>query len=305
LDTPLHDAVESGHVGVVDLLLSHGADLELKNESGETPLDVASNQDILVLLDDWKTNTAKVLTRYDDGKTLLHKAVSRGLVSSVLDCLKYGSDINARDNSAWTPLHEACLSGNLELAELLLSYGADIQAQALDNDTPLHQASANNFGEIVKILLMYGADPIKADAHSRIPSDLTESEEIRKMLNAPKETYLPHKVPKYLPRLASDSMETVVEESKSEENNEEPVVTYNEERRHSEASFSSTREERKFQALLKKLEESEQKSVNISGQKEHKRLRKFDDDIASSFSESEDSLNSLNKKSKNEGIIYF
>jgi hypothetical protein len=292
-------------VGVVDLLLSHGAALELKNENGQTALDVASNTNVLQLLNDWQNNTTKVLTRYDDGKTLLHKAVSKGSVSSVLDCLKYGSDINARDNSAWTPLHEACLTVNVEMVELLLSYGADIQAQALDNDTPLHQACANNFAEIVKTLLMYGADPKQADAHSRIPADLTESEEIRKMLNAPKETYFPHKVPKYLPRLAIKSMDVVVEDSKAEEIIEDPVLSHDESRRLSKASFSSTREERKFQALLRKLEESEQKSAGRSGLKESKRYRKFGDDIASSSSESVDDFSAISKKSKNEGIVFF
>lgn len=289
----------------MDLLLSHGASLELRNENGETAQDVASNENIIQLLDDWKVNTTKILTRYDDGKTLLHKAVSKGSVSAILDCLKYGSDINARDNSAWTPLHEACLLGNLEIVQLLLSYGAEIQPQALDNDTPLHQACANNFYEVVKILLLYGADPLQCDAHSRAPVDLTESEEIKKMLNAPKETYLPYKSPKYLPRIASEFVEAGPDDAKNEEVTDEPSFVTDDARRTSEASFASTREERKFQALLKKLEQNEQKTLNMSEQKDSKRYRKLRDDFRSSSSDSEDSSIVNRKKSKNEGIIFI
>ena len=289
----------------MDLLLSHGASLELKNENGQTANDVATSQNIIQLLNEWKVNTAKVLTRYEDGKTLLHKAVSKGSVGSILDCLKYGSDINARDNSAWTPLHEACLLGNVEIVQVLLSYGAEIQPMALDKDTPLHQACANNFLDVVKLLLEYGADPNRADAHGRTPMDLTVLDSIKEMLLAPKENYIPHKTPKYLPRLA-ESIEEVSEESKQEEMTEDASVMNEDFRPASDISFASSREERKFQALLKKLAQNEEKSSTKSGNKDPKRFRKFEDDFYSSSSDSENIFNMMSKKSKNQGmLIYF
>ena len=41
-DTPLIIAARNGHERMVDLLLTHGADLTLQNDNGESALDLAS-----------------------------------------------------------------------------------------------------------------------------------------------------------------------------------------------------------------------------------------------------------------------
>jgi len=38
--TPLHDAAYRGHKEIVELLIDAGADVNAKNNSGETPLDM-------------------------------------------------------------------------------------------------------------------------------------------------------------------------------------------------------------------------------------------------------------------------
>ena len=43
--TPLHQASGSGHVEVITALLAAGADKTIKDKDGETPHDVAKNQD--------------------------------------------------------------------------------------------------------------------------------------------------------------------------------------------------------------------------------------------------------------------
>ena len=43
--TPLHDASENGHVEVITALLAAGADKTTKNNKGQTPHDVAKNQE--------------------------------------------------------------------------------------------------------------------------------------------------------------------------------------------------------------------------------------------------------------------
>ena len=48
--TPLHEAAQKGRTQLCALLLAHGADPTLKNQEGQTPLDLASADDVKCLL---------------------------------------------------------------------------------------------------------------------------------------------------------------------------------------------------------------------------------------------------------------
>ncbi|MCV6638661.1 ankyrin repeat domain-containing protein [Candidatus Albibeggiatoa sp. nov. NOAA] len=55
--TPLHYAVEAGHLGIVKRLLEAGAVIDCQDEFGETPLDKAKRlkrKDVLNLLKEYK-----------------------------------------------------------------------------------------------------------------------------------------------------------------------------------------------------------------------------------------------------------
>ena len=43
--TPLHEAAQKGRTQLCALLLAHGADPTLKNQEGQTPLDLVSVSD--------------------------------------------------------------------------------------------------------------------------------------------------------------------------------------------------------------------------------------------------------------------
>jgi hypothetical protein len=48
--TPLHEAAQKGRTQLCALLLAHGADPALNNQEGQTPLDLASADDVKCLL---------------------------------------------------------------------------------------------------------------------------------------------------------------------------------------------------------------------------------------------------------------
>ena len=50
--TPLHGAAYYGHGSIVKLLLTHGADPNIKNACGNTPVDEASSPEILQIFED-------------------------------------------------------------------------------------------------------------------------------------------------------------------------------------------------------------------------------------------------------------
>ena len=60
--TPLHEAAQKGRTQLCALLLAHGADPTLKNQEGQTPLDLCSADDVKCLLQDAMPSTLSLPT---------------------------------------------------------------------------------------------------------------------------------------------------------------------------------------------------------------------------------------------------
>ena len=57
--TPLSGAAESGHRGVVEMLLKAGAEIDAKDKFGRTPLNwarIKGHADVVELLQNWPSN---------------------------------------------------------------------------------------------------------------------------------------------------------------------------------------------------------------------------------------------------------
>ena len=152
--TPLHDAALWGHKEIAELLLANGADVNAKDDDGDTPLDVA------ILRNDKETAD---LLRKHGGKTTeeleeIFHAIEDGNIEAVKQHLAAGADVNAKDNIEWTPLHMAADLGYKEIVELLLTNGADVNAKDYKGVTPLHDAALWGHKEIAELLLAKGAD---------------------------------------------------------------------------------------------------------------------------------------------------
>ena len=63
LETPLHYASWNGYIDCVRVLLSHGANIEIKNQLGKTPLDVVC-RDADEPYDKNKDEIIKMLNKY-------------------------------------------------------------------------------------------------------------------------------------------------------------------------------------------------------------------------------------------------
>ena len=86
----------------------------------------------------------------DDGETPLH-AVARGGAGAevaAVALVNAGADVNARNSQAWTPLHIAALTPGEDtvLQVLLLQADADVNARTHLGETPLHIAASGHRG---------------------------------------------------------------------------------------------------------------------------------------------------------------
>jgi ankyrin repeat protein/beta-lactamase regulating signal transducer with metallopeptidase domain len=116
--------INSGDIEQVKLLISQGADINVKNSNGLTPLYLASQE----------------------GR--------KDVVELLID---NGADINAKNNNGITPLHRAAREGHKDVVELLISRGADINVKNTRGQTPLDLAQQRGHTEIVELLKNHGA----------------------------------------------------------------------------------------------------------------------------------------------------
>jgi cytohesin len=118
--TLLHDAALKGHVDIMELLLSHGAEVNSLNAQGATAL---------------------------------HDAALAGQRAAADALLKHGANINARDSeSGATPLHQAASWGRRSVVELLLARHADPGIKDKNGRTALDLAVANGQQEVAEVL---------------------------------------------------------------------------------------------------------------------------------------------------------
>ena len=142
--TPLVSALAGNYFQIAQLLLQHGADVDVRGAWGWTPLLSASLRGNTQVVEWLLNHGADAIARLSNGLTPLHLAASRGHLQVARILLEHKADINAQTLEGHTPLHQASLSGSLDVAELLLGlvgHGVDVNARDNAHSTPLHLAS--------------------------------------------------------------------------------------------------------------------------------------------------------------------
>ena len=172
-DTPLMLACAKGHYEFCQMLIEHGADVNLQNSCDDFALRIAvwnQHTNIVKLLLDSKADhrlvcrtwsrTYEDCIRYTYG-TALHSAGNNELIQLLIDS---GANVNARDDLGRTPLHHAALFNGPTAIVKLIQAGAIIDAK--DNyvvynynhrETPLCLAIICGHVESVSVLLAMGA----------------------------------------------------------------------------------------------------------------------------------------------------
>ena len=178
---PLVAALEEDHIEVAGLLLEHGANPDVRDTTGETPL-------LRVLSQRQRNpvNKVRLLLKYAadvnaHGLTLrspLHLAEYNGELEVAQILVKHTANLNSPDNRGKTPLHillERRMNNEdnvLNHTRFLLDHGAEVNRRNKENQTPLLLAMGRGWFKLVRCFLEYGADANTEDDNGKTPLHL-------------------------------------------------------------------------------------------------------------------------------------
>ena len=180
---PLFAALSEGHIGLVVLLIEHGADPNVREMTGKTALLWVLSRSIsrprytvrstlhLAAEFEGQFEVAQMLLMYDgdvnsrdiNGRTPLHMLSESliddedGVLNLALLLLKHGAKVNIRDKYKQNPLHLAVRRGRSKLAVILLEHGANARVQNNEGRTMLHilsESRNNDDGNVIELALL-------------------------------------------------------------------------------------------------------------------------------------------------------
>ena len=99
-------ASSSGHNASVELLLTHGADINAKDKYGRTALMYASKHGHTAIVELLLNHGADINDKDNKGSTALMFASEHGHTATVDLLLTHGADINAEDNNDIIKIYE-------------------------------------------------------------------------------------------------------------------------------------------------------------------------------------------------------
>lgn len=186
-DTPLIAAAKMSHVAIADLLIFHKADVNAKNEYGQTALIHAADKGFELFVDTLLKAKANVNHQDTTGSTALLHAADKGHASVVKTLLRQNADPNI-SQSKITPLMSSVVHPSKEIVTLLIAGKADPSKSIPHLGTALCQAIfkrakasselSKEYDTIIKILYLYGMPqpiirPSQAELTVMVESDET------------------------------------------------------------------------------------------------------------------------------------
>lgn len=163
-ETPFHflSLTRKNFEEMLCLLLCHGADINAKSKSGNTPILEATFKGKLEMeLKQMVEKGADWKMRNKNGKSVLHLAVEGGNWEAFKYFVSIGANVNITNKSAKMPVHFLSLTKNYftDMLNLLLEYGVDINAKSECGNTPILEAALHGRSNMeLDQMVRYGAD---------------------------------------------------------------------------------------------------------------------------------------------------
>jgi ankyrin repeat protein len=156
--SPLHAAIESGNIEIMQYLLAYGAKPNIRDKQKRTPL--------MVMDEDAEPEMIRILLSYgadirltDSAKnTVLHYFAGFDEPELMHFLVQHGADPNARNKQGRTPLMIAAESDNPEAMRALLESGADIAAVTRKRQTAWDLAGGDRARAVLESFGLSGAN---------------------------------------------------------------------------------------------------------------------------------------------------
>ena len=168
-NSPLHIALDRGHVAIASSLMEHGADLRVANPAGVTPVSLAVYKGETALADRLLDAGAPPEGQTPDGDKVLPWAIRHGRLVFVRRLMEGGADPHQKDAAGNPLLHVAIESGRRDLVTELLGLGADAAAVNGPGESAFVAALRKDWRDLLRPLALAGADPNLPDRHGRLP----------------------------------------------------------------------------------------------------------------------------------------
>ena len=184
---PLHAAARNRNSKIVSLLLKYGAEPNIKDSEGYTPLERAMMKNVPTDVKDEQTSVVQVLIKggckvYKTDEAL-EKVAYNGNLWFVQLLLYWGVSQAAKDSA----LYKALAGYNEDVAMELLNAGARPKriGDHRSGESTLHRAVRCGSVKIVTELLNLGADPSHKDEDGKTPIDVARYKlDIARLLKA-------------------------------------------------------------------------------------------------------------------------
>ena len=188
--TPLHIAVHTNQPAIVKELLIRGAQVDLMDLKGNTPVHVACLKGFDKVLGAMLAVTANHVLkqaaeiRNREGKACPHLAVLRDDKTVLSWLQRVGVDLNMQESgSGKTALHMAIEKGSLALVQCLIDdCQVEVNIPTYSGYTPLHVAAGQGSLDLTCYLVAVGADPSALTDEEDLPLDITPDYDVEVFL---------------------------------------------------------------------------------------------------------------------------
>ena len=205
--TPLIAAIVNNRTKkVIPILINAGANVNAKDNNGGTALMHAAANGRTKVIPILINADADVNASDNNGGTALMHAAANGRTEVAQTLINAGAAVNAKESDeGFTALMSAAGNGHTEVIPILINAGADVNTSDNNGQTALMAAAEpphwwvehwwveqNNSLDSVKSLIFYGANSTIRDINGRTAYDLAEDEQIRQILQNPKQYLQQH-----------------------------------------------------------------------------------------------------------------